>query len=142
MSTRSNIGIGKEDGTVDYIYCHYDGYPEGVGQCLRDHYTTPSKIQKLIDGGDISTLGPNLPSDDFVAFVEEQHAKGDTEISEMLYFSKVMAEMTVSYNFLRNEKTSKTNVSLLTYLDDWGTSGGAEFRYLWDGERWQTLKRY
>mgnify|MGYP003704491571 CR=1 FL=1 len=28
MSTRSNIGILNQDGTVDYIYCHFDGYVE------------------------------------------------------------------------------------------------------------------
>ena len=28
MSTRSLIGYEKEDGTIEFVYCHCDGYPE------------------------------------------------------------------------------------------------------------------
>ena len=31
MSTRTNILLATEDGTVYQYYIHYDGYPEGVG---------------------------------------------------------------------------------------------------------------
>jgi hypothetical protein len=35
MGTRSRIGLeDPETGTVRSIYCHWDGYPEGVGQRL------------------------------------------------------------------------------------------------------------
>lgn len=36
MSTRSAIGKLNENGTVDGVYCHFDGYPDGVGQTLMD----------------------------------------------------------------------------------------------------------
>lgn len=58
MSTRSRIGIDKGDGVIRSIYCHFDGYPEGVGAVLRDHYRLVNKADKLIRLGDISTLGP------------------------------------------------------------------------------------
>jgi hypothetical protein len=45
MSTRSMIGIQQEDGKIEAIYCHYDGYPEGVGQTLADHYQTTDKVE-------------------------------------------------------------------------------------------------
>ena len=57
MSTRSNIGILNEDGTVNYIYCHFDGYLEHNGDILNEHYTTESKVRMLIGLGDLSMLG-------------------------------------------------------------------------------------
>lgn len=57
MSTRCRIGIDKGDGVIRSIYCHFDGYPEGVGAVLRDHYRLVSKADKLIRLGDISCLG-------------------------------------------------------------------------------------
>jgi hypothetical protein len=59
MATRSRIGIENENGTISSIYCHFDGYPDGVGKTLKEHYTDRNKIQTLIDLGDISSLGEN-----------------------------------------------------------------------------------
>lgn len=56
MGTRSRIGIQLEDGKVKSIYCHFDGYHEGVGQELMDSYTDREKVEKLIALGDISFL--------------------------------------------------------------------------------------
>jgi hypothetical protein len=56
MGTRSRIGIQLEDGSVKSIYCHFDGYYEGVGQELMDSYTDRTKVEKLIALGDISFL--------------------------------------------------------------------------------------
>jgi hypothetical protein len=62
MSTRSRIGIVREFDAkhmvvVESIYCHFDGYPEGVGQMLLDHWTDEAKINRLIALGDLSSLG-------------------------------------------------------------------------------------
>ena len=40
MSTNSTINIQNEDGTVDSIYCHWDGYLEFNGKLLQQHYTS------------------------------------------------------------------------------------------------------
>ena len=56
MSTRSTIGLLRADGTVRHIYCHYDGYPAGVGKMLRDHYTTSEAVNALLDLGNLSEL--------------------------------------------------------------------------------------
>ena len=42
---------------VESIYCHFDGYPEGVGQTLLDHWTDEKKINRLVALGDLSSLG-------------------------------------------------------------------------------------
>mgnify|MGYP003340256502 CR=1 FL=1 len=60
MATRSYIGLRNTDGTVDYIYCHYDGYPRGVGETLTKHYTTYDKVKALIALGDLSALGNEI----------------------------------------------------------------------------------
>ena len=58
MSTRSRIAIEKEDGKVESIYCHFDGYPSYNGVILNTHYKDRDKTQKLIDLGSISVLAP------------------------------------------------------------------------------------
>jgi hypothetical protein len=60
MATRSYIAIENKDGSVRSIYCHWDGYPEGVGQKLKDHYKTRSDVEELIDLGNISSLDSNI----------------------------------------------------------------------------------
>lgn len=60
MGTRSRIAIANADGTFTSIYCHWDGYPSGVGTTLRDHYKTEEKVKQLIALGDMSSLGKNI----------------------------------------------------------------------------------
>ena len=55
MGTRSRIGVMHGD-KVKSIYCHYDGYLEGVGQTLLEHYDS-SKANHLVALGDMSTIG-------------------------------------------------------------------------------------
>lgn len=57
MSTRGRIGIELSNGNIKSIYVHFDSYPEGVGKTLLKYYDAPEKINKLMDLGDISSLG-------------------------------------------------------------------------------------
>ena len=60
MSTRSNIGILNQDGTVDYIYCHFDGYLDHNGTILNENYNTEEKVRELISLGDMSALAETI----------------------------------------------------------------------------------
>ena len=60
MATRSMIGIVRADGSVRAIYCHFDGYLEGVGATLHKHYFTETAVYNLLDLGSISSLGDSL----------------------------------------------------------------------------------
>jgi len=60
MATRSNIGILNLDGTVNYIYCHFDGYLGHNGLILNEYYTTEGKVRMLLDLGDLSILGEDI----------------------------------------------------------------------------------
>lgn len=66
MGTRSYI-VAKHsrDDLFHCIYCHWDGYPGGVGKTLVEHYQDQAKIDSLLDLGDISTLDvdPFTPPD-------------------------------------------------------------------------------
>ena len=60
MATRSHIGILKEDRTVFFVYCHFDGYPSGVGTTLRENYDRPEDVTKLLSFGNMSGLAPTI----------------------------------------------------------------------------------
>ena len=57
MGTRSTIALEFADGTVEQVYCHWDGYLEHNGKILFEHYSDPFKLRDLIDQGGISSLG-------------------------------------------------------------------------------------
>ena len=60
MGTRSTIALEYADGTVDQVYCHWDGYLDNNGKILYNHYTDPFKVQRLMDLGDISSLDTEI----------------------------------------------------------------------------------
>lgn len=55
MATRSNIAVyDDENKTLTQVYCHFDGYIEGVGKTLFTYYNSLEKAKKLVSYGDIS----------------------------------------------------------------------------------------
>lgn len=60
MSTRCFIGIELESGGMLSIYCHHDGYPEGVGEKLQMYWDDRQAVEELLRLGDISSLGLSI----------------------------------------------------------------------------------
>lgn len=60
MGTRSTIALEFADGTVQQVYCHWDGYLSHNGKILQEHYSDPFKLRDLIDLGDMSSLGERI----------------------------------------------------------------------------------
>jgi len=60
MATRSTIALEFADGTVEQVYCHWDGYLAHNGKILAEHYSNPFILRDLIDLGDISSLKPTV----------------------------------------------------------------------------------
>jgi hypothetical protein len=60
MSTHSFIGYETDSGRVLGVYCHFDGYLDGVGAVLKEHYTDLEKVKELIALGSLSSLGPSI----------------------------------------------------------------------------------
>jgi hypothetical protein len=109
MSTRSYIGTLKEDKQVFFVYCHFDGYPTGVGRILREYYDRPERVIKLLSFGNISTLA--------------------TLIDDTVFYGRDRNEP--------NQEQQQTTI--YEYLPSTGSEdSGIEYRYLFDeySEEW------
>ena len=100
MATRSNIAIENQDGSVSAIYCHFDGYIDGVGKILQENYNTREEMEQLIALGDISSLGKTI--EETVAY----HRDRGEELQEPmqhktvpLYFEGQNSDIEYSYCF-------------------------------------------
>ncbi len=96
MATRSTIALEFADGTVQQVYCHWDGYLAHNGRILFDHYIDPFKLRDLIDMGDISSLG---------RVVGEKHpfSPHSSKEDEAAYNAAVEAGFTTFYGRDRGE---------------------------------------
>ena len=121
MATRSTIGMLLEDGqTIRSVYCHWDGYPDGVGATLKEHYTDPAKIEALLDFGDISVL--------------------DADFGEQNDFDNRTEGVTLFY---RDRGEDGVDALVHSNQQEWlGFRRGSwcEWGYLWDGNSWNTFK--
>lgn len=57
MSTRSSIGIKREDGSIQMSYCHSDGYFSHNGRLLLAHHNSLKCAKALVAEGSLSSLG-------------------------------------------------------------------------------------
>ena len=131
MSTRCRIGIQNENGTISSIYCHHDGYIDGgVGERLYIHYTNEEKIRKLLELGDMSSLGTepvsNLNAWKTPGFCKDWHKE----------YMKLHPENMCDTYASRGEdcpaKTVQTEKDYLKQTEDcWG-----EFAYLFKDNKW------
>lgn len=60
MSTRSYIIVRAAGGTYRRIYCHFDGYLEGVGATLINYHDSDASAQAIVNLGDLSSLNRRL----------------------------------------------------------------------------------
>jgi len=60
MSTRSFISKVLPDDSIVGVYCHFDGYPDGVGKILSEYYTDSQKVDELIALGSLSELDTTI----------------------------------------------------------------------------------
>ena len=121
MATRSFIGILNKDDSVDYIYCHWDGYVAGVGKVLQEHYTSEKKIDKLLALGDISSLGPKIG---------RKHAFDNYDIARDNGW-------TTAYGRDRGEDCVDPHIheGPKKWMND-RRGNGCEYAYIWDGTKW------
>ena len=113
MSTRSYIFCKCKDGRVRGVFHHWDGYPTGVGQTLRDHYSkSHALVECIMTLGNIETLRENINE-------TETHAKN--RIAQGL--SPYLEDNAIEGNSV--EDLLKTPDMMCI-----------EFAYYWDGEDW------
>ena len=102
MGTRSTIGIKSEDGTIKAIYCHWDGYPEGVGSILAEYYNSKDKAEELINLGGFSSLYETLEETKAGAYGTESD-KARTFTNEKDWFENFNAGEEFFYLFTESE---------------------------------------
>jgi hypothetical protein len=99
MGTRSAIGFVEFDGSVTAIYCHWDGYLEGVGQTLVKHYNDTYKVLDLIEMGDASSIDATL--DASVFYKRDRNEKNkDRDFPNVAEFIGEMATLGSEFFYL------------------------------------------
>lgn len=91
MGTRSTIAIQKTDGSVEQIYCHWDGYIEHNGAILKTYYKTPELVKQLISYGDLSVLGTRCEP------TKDSHSFDTPEQDTCVYYGRDRGEPNTSF---------------------------------------------
>lgn len=122
MATRGNIGILNSDGSITGIYVHFDAYPAYVGKTLLNCYTDTDIVNKLIDLGDLSSLGEDL------------YATGHT-------WKSPIEGVCVAYGRDRGEKgvESRRFISEVEYKMN---GKGVDYQYLYKNDKWYFRQVY
>jgi hypothetical protein len=116
MATRSAIGIKQANGKIKAVYCHYDGYPKGVGKTLLENYNSKTLATKLISLGDISSLDEKMSK-----------PKGHS-------FENRIDGYTVFYGRDRGEKNTKAKI--YDDLSDLFSYTNADYVYIFEDGKW------
>jgi hypothetical protein len=114
MATRSYIGIRNTDASVDYIYCHFDGYPEHNGAILTEYYSNINRVNELLNLGDLSVLGK---------FIGEKQDFDKRVVGNCLAYGRDRGESNVS-------KKNSGYDELITNQD-------VDYVYVFDGDYWE-----
>lgn len=124
MSTKSTITISSNKEYNDFgyktIYCHFDGYPSGVGAMLLKHYDTQEKVEDLIALGSLSYLRERITST-----ADETHS-----------FKNPINDVTVAYHRDRGEPLVISQYDTHSDL----TQDLEEYNYLFEDGRWYTIE--
>ena len=114
MGTRALIGKRQGD-KVRYIYNQSDGYMGHLGKTLAKHYKDSSKIDSLLDLGDINYLDSSLRKT-----------------------SKDYVRLYTSYDKKTGERSDKGQPARECDLMDFigNRLGGEGYFYLWDNGTW------
>jgi len=109
MGTRASIMIERENGNVDGIYLHWDGYPSHVLPILENYYNTREKAEALINLGGISVLYKNISTN-------KPHS-----------FDKPQKDVTIAYHRDRDEDLHIFKNETVKYILK---NCGAEYGYI------------
>ena len=119
MSTRSNIIVKLGDGQYKRVYCHFDGYPEGVSKTLVEHYNSQDRAETVVAPGDMSLLGARCDKPD-------GHSYNNRHPDCTVYYGRDRGEINVD------------GLVASTLTEAWPDQGTwTEFVvYVWDGQSW------
>lgn len=110
MATRSSITVKMADGRFRSVYCHFDGYLDGVGTTLLVNYNTYEQALALVSIGDLSVLAESIECPlghsfenqikGYSVFYGRDRGEDDTEPFDADTYNEVMARNNQEYNYL------------------------------------------
>lgn len=120
-STRSHVGIIDKRGKITSTYVHSDGYPEGVGAMVVNHFADTRKVKELLKLGKwgISYLEPGIEGG-------EGHSFNTPVDGETVFYGRDRGQKKFVSTFTADQR------DLQDYLADVSNDAGAEYVYLWD----------
>ena len=110
MATRAQVARFSGPTEIETIYNHYDGYPDHLGQALKDHFNNQDAVIDLMDGGNLRYIDPETG--------EPEHFKNERS----------------------NRIKGADIEELFGEYADWVDSSSGEYAYIWDGDEWHTIK--
>lgn len=123
MATRSFIARKTASG-YEGNYCHWDGYLEGVGYILAEHYSDRHKVAFLLSFGDISSLGRE---------VGWEHDFMDRDEGVTTFYGRDRGETGENIQ----TKRFSTQAELLEYA----ANSGCEYAYVFENNGWRYASR-
>jgi len=118
MATRSTIWI-KEGNKRIGVYCHFDGYLQGVGQTLLNYYSEIDKVKQLISHGTMSALRENVCS-------IHPHSYQSPQKDTCIFYHRDRGEELAMYEVSKNED-----------INDYHE----EYMYMFENNQWK-VKQY
>src|SRR5574338_98773 len=83
MSTRSSIAVEKADGKVEAVYCHFDGYLDGVGETLVLNFDSQELAEGLVSLGGLSTVAGAKDLNDVEAYARDRGERFEDNAPEV-----------------------------------------------------------
>lgn len=102
MATRCYIGLEGLDGTVRYVYCHWDGYPSETGRILQEDWQSYTLVSNMINKGNMSYLGRNLGDTKFYCKEGDpnEEDKGAEYCKDVNAYSATAPDYLIEYIYL------------------------------------------
>jgi len=116
MSTHSSITAKCNDGKFRSIYCQFDGYIDGNGQILFEHYQDQQKIEDMMALGDMSSLDVSIEC-------PEGHSY-ETPVEGYSRF------------YGRDRGKKDIDCLICDTLEECLNKNDQCYNYFWDGEKW------
>lgn len=140
MSTRCRIGVEQSDGTIKSIYCHHDGYLDGVGLLLQTEYDNLEKVNNLVELGDISSLGEEY--DEEMSKKDWHRFDKDGKLTEEE--NEKLMHLTVAYKDRGDDCPARVDANLWEFHQKAGNCG-EEYVYLYhknfrDEYEWEVME--
>ena len=145
MSTRSLICKKENDGTYKSIYCHWDGYPGGVGATLLEYYNKDN-IDELLALGSLSSLGKFINPQPNGKHRKFDFEKGNFAVREYFSdehtFDAPQEDVCVAYHRDRGEDLRVSLYNSLDELNKEFKKSWCEYIYILEDNKWKVADEY